>query len=266
MNQTNCANIIETKEYSVVYATLNTSDENTLVVFDVDEVLLTPSDQILQYKTYANEKLGLIAEQVGLPEFWNLMSILFMQRPVQHVDLGFVSLLRELQNRRVKVIALTNCSTSGFGQMASMKDWRLNELKNLDYHFDHSWQNTPEKIFEDLPTEVADTFPIFDQGVLFTNNVPKGQVLQSFLDHYEYHPSKIVFIDDRLDYINSVGEIAKTAAIPYVGIHYTAADIGNNSDICEKRVSLQLDVLVKEKIWLSDKEADERIENTMQIN
>src|SRR3990167_10895753 len=99
MNQTNCANIIETKEYSVVCATVNTSDENTLVVFDVDEVLLTPSDKVLQYKTYANEKLGSIAEQVGLPEFWNLMSILFMQRSAQHVDFGFVSLLRELDRK-----------------------------------------------------------------------------------------------------------------------------------------------------------------------
>ena len=262
MNKKNYENIIETKDFSTVYAVVNTSDQNTFVVFDVDEVLLTASDQVLQHKTYANEKLGAIAQQVSLPEFYNLMSILFLQRKAKHVDPGFVSLLRELQNKKVRAIALTNCQTSGFGQMSSMKNWRLNELKNLDYHFDHSWQNTPEKIFEDLPTEFEGTFPIFDQGVLFTNNAPKGKVLKAFLDYQRYNPHQIIFIDDRFDYIDSVGEVAKEAAISYVGIHYTAAaaDTGNSPDICEKRVSLQIEVLIKEKIWLSDKDADERME------
>ena len=259
MNKKSDENIIHTKDFSIVHAIMHASDQNTLVVFDVDEVLLTASDQILQNHAYANEKLWAISEQVGLPEFWNLISILFMQRKAKHVDMKFVPLLNELKNRGIKTIALTNCQTSGVGQMSSMKDWRLNELKNLGYHFEDSWQNTPEIIFEDLLTEYEGTFPIFAEGVLFTNNIPKGKVLQAFLAYKQYMPHKIVFIDDRLEYLESVREIAKEAAIPYTGIHYTTMDTGNKHNLCEKRASLQLEVLMKEKIWISDKDADERM-------
>ena len=142
--------------------------------------------------------------------------------------------------------------------MPSMKDWRLNELNSLGYHFERSWNDTESKVFEHLATEIAGSAPVFEKGVLLTNDVPKGMVLKAFLDYRQYKPSKIIFIDDRMDYIESVQEIAADASIPYVGIQFTAAE-NQMPRLNEKRAAFQLEVLFKEKKWLSDEDADERM-------
>ena len=142
--------------------------------------------------------------------------------------------------------------------MASMKDWRLSELKRLGYHFELSWNDTEQKVFEQLATEVAGTAPVFEQGVLLTNNVSKGSVLKAFLDYRQYKPNQIIFVDDRMDYVESVRDTATEASIPYFGIQFTAAEV-QKSDLCKERAALQFEVLFKERKWLSDEEADTRM-------
>ena len=63
-----------------------------------------------------------------------------------------------------------------------------------------------------------------------------------------------------MDYIESVREIARDASIPYLGIQFTAAE-NQMLNLNEKRAAFQLEVLFKEKKWLSDEDADERMWN-----
>ena len=256
MKKTGEETIFETNEFSAIRDALSTSSQDSLVVFDVDEVLLTASDQVLRHKKYFNDEFSNQVAKNSLTEseIFNLISIFFSERKAKLVDVGFVDLIRDMQSKNIKTIALTNCSTGRIGKMPSMKDWRLNELNRLGYHFERSWKDTESKVFEHLATEIAGSAPVFEKGVLLTNGVSKGLVLKAFLDYQQYKPSKIIFIDDRMDYIESVREIARDASIPYLGIQFTAAE-NQMPNLNEKRAAFQLEVLFKEKKWLSDEDA-----------
>jgi hypothetical protein len=255
-NLKSIGNIITTKDFNDILKLLNTADQDTLVVFDVDEVLFSAVDQVLKQHQYFSEKISTLAVQDDLYE---LCGLIYMQRQVKPVDDRFVAAIEALQKNGIRAIALTNCYTEKLGPIASVKDWRINELKSHGYHFELSWEETSEKKFENIPTEEMGIFPIFKEGVLFTNNVSKGSVLDAFLKFTEIKPRKIIFIDDRLEYIESVDIVAKALSIPLIGIQYTAAAVSEN-DFCLQRAELQFEILAKERKWISDIEADERKE------
>ncbi len=87
--------------------------------------------------------------------------------------------------------------------------------------------------------------------------------MKEFLNYAHFKPHRIIFIDDNREYLESVEEFAKEASIPYLGIHYTAAleKRKNMNAFNQKRAELQFEVLLKDKLWLSDSEADARMRN-----
>ena len=87
---------IQTSDFDVIRNAVSACEPNALVVFDVDEVLLTASDQVLQYKQYFNEAFSaqVVKSPLTDPEIFNLMSILFMERKAKLVEPGFVDLYR----------------------------------------------------------------------------------------------------------------------------------------------------------------------------
>jgi hypothetical protein len=142
-----------------------------------------------------------------------------------------------------------------------MEDWRYGELSKNGYHFDLSWPSLKAKTFEGLEkgqslSTKSHAMPVFVKGIVFTNTVSKGQALNAFLKYAQFTPKKIIFIDDKRKYLESVEEIASAHNIPFMGIEYTAAHDIQGEPLNEKRADLQYDVLKKEKKWISDIEAD----------
>jgi hypothetical protein len=118
------AEIIQTNEIKVIEESVNSNDADILVIFDVDEVLIMPKDQILQspHREYINklDTFLFASEQ----ESENLWSIIFDQRPSIPVDPKMINMMATLQSKGIKVIALTHAMTGKFGYITSMKDWR----------------------------------------------------------------------------------------------------------------------------------------------
>jgi hypothetical protein len=242
--------IIKTEDFSVIEKAISSADQDSLVVFDVDDVLITPKDKVLRQNSYIYETVENILGESKSSEILELYSIIFSQRKSCFVDERFVPLIINLQNNGIKTIALTNCSTEKFYEIPSMKDWRIKELESFGYNFGYSWSGVQEIKFENLPTPEEGIFPMFSSGILFTNDIPKGNVLGAFLNHINFKPNHIIFIDDRLKYLESVADIAKNASILYTGIEYIAAEMQAN-DFCKEFARRQLEILVKEKRWVS---------------
>lgn len=257
------AEIIQTNDIKIIEQTLQSVDTDTLVIFDVDDVLMHPKDQILKTKNAdaCSKVLKKLKQQVGKNKIQEVTSIVLLTRKNSPVDPRMISLIENLQKNSIKVLALTNCATGKFGLIPNTEDWRIAELRKNGYYFDKSWQNLKDINLKSLMKVTNDANPIYKAGIVFVDQTSeKGPVLNTFLTYSATKPKKIIFIDDKFNNLASVEEFSKQHSIEFVGIEYTKTLEGDgvlNSDIA----ALQFDILEKEKKWLSDAEADALLTN-----
>lgn len=255
------AEITQTSNLAPIEAALNQADLETLVIFDVDDVLITAKDQILQpvHHKLAKKLEESLESRHSEEESQKLWSIIWLTRIDELVDPKMVSLIKEAQTKGIKVMALTNAWTGSFGNIPSLEDWRIGELEDFGYTFKDSWSKLKSKTFTNLKSKDPKRFPVFKSGIVFTCNLPKAEVLKAFLQYTNLSPKKIIFIDDKRKHLESVEAFAKATGIPFIGFEYTAVTNRPASSLNEKRAKLQFEVLEKEHNWLSDEEADIRI-------
>ncbi len=229
------------------------------MVFDVDDVLITSIDEILkpQNKESLEELRHDLEKRYSKAELDELYSIIFQGRKKVPVHPDMIKLIAHLQSKGIKVLALTHCITGKFGNIESMEDWRIQEIEKLGYFFNKSWKDLEEKSFEEKDGKQA----LFKKGVIFTNHLPKGEVLKAFLDYTHLRPKHILFIDDKKKNVQSVQEIARHLDIPYTGIEYKAVEYAKYVPLNKERAKFQFAILEKEHVWLSDEEADKKMKS-----
>lgn len=252
------AHIIITNNFETIKNNIATADSNTLVIFDIDEVLLQPRDQILNIKNskklqnmFYNLSPKLTEEQIQ-----ELDSLIMLQRQVEPVDPRFIELIKKLQTKQIKTLALTQCSTGTLGKVPNLENWRIQELKKLGYNFDKCWQNIKTKFFQTLKSQVdLKRTPAFKQGIIFSCGVPKGDTLKAFLHYIHLNPKNIIFIDDKIKNIESIEKFTKQNNIVFLGIQYTKVATTKLPTLNQDIVNLQFDMLSKKRKWYSDTEA-----------
>ncbi len=260
------ADITTTPTLAPIESAIQQADSETLVIFDVDDVLITAKDQILQpaHHKFAQKLEESLESRHSEEEAQKLWSIIWLARVDELVDPQMVSLIKEAQGKGLKVMALTNAWTGMFGNIPSIEDWRIKELESFGYTFKDSWGNLASKTFVTLKPKDPKRFPVFKDGIVFTSNLPKGEVLKVFLEYASLSPKKIIFVDDKLKNLKSVEAICQKAGIKFSGFEYTAVADRPQSPLNEKRAQLQNDILEKEHKWLSDEEADIRLQSINQ--
>lgn len=243
--------VIQAPNLGVVNEGLQDIDERTLIVWDVDYTLITPADALLSpageafrkefNKRYASEEFR---------EFYeDRMSRVVSQRKIRLVEEQVLALLQTLKNKGAKVMALTAIRTGKFGVVPNVEDWRVQELRNLGIDFSESFTNE-KLVFDEFSGKISP--PVFTKGVLCSDSYSKGQVLAAFLKRVNFTPSKILFIDDRMEYIEAVEREFSDRAI--VSFHYTAA-LDQLPRFDEALAGFQLNYLLEHGQWLSDTEA-----------
>ncbi len=221
------------------------ANNNTLVVFDCDEVLITPIDPILQPKnrTHFHEMFD------GHSEID--LSILTRDMNVQLLDPNWPFLIQDLQCRGIKTILLTACLIGEYGCIPSMEERRRNQLLKFNIDFKQSWPDEDRIEFSKFIDELdEDRIPNFSDGMLFSLYADKGAILGAFLKRMNITPNKIIFIDDQQYNLESVLTMCQVSGIEFVGILYTCCNtIDSNLDI--EKANRQAEILKKEKRWVS---------------
>lgn len=247
--------IIHAPTLDVVEEYIKDLDENALVVFDVDYTILVPNDRILargEYFQKIMEKLRDFQEDGEV-----LGSKILIQAQISLIDERILNLLEILKQKNIKVIALTAMPTGRFGLMPNAEQWRVQQLASLGIHLDWSFPEIDSIMFEEF--EGQKRLPVFKRGILASVKYPKGQVLCAFLKRMQWKPSKVFFIDDGMQYINSVECELDKENIQHISFHYTAAaDLSSQFD--QKLADFQLDYLIYKNEWLSDEEAKNKME------
>ncbi len=248
------AEITETTDFSVFEAQLAKIDQNSLVILDIDEVIIQTTDAILkpqhkpQFVKWEQELLQRASEE----DLVYLRSIIFQEQNIALVHDRILDTLKNLKIRGINTIAITWIPTGQRGKIAKFEDWGLERLQKFNIDF-RNFNNLKDHIFLDVPAKKG--VPMTKNGVTFTAQADKGALLDAVLNYNNLRPNKVVFIDDKLSHLESVESVCKNHNIPFIGIHYTAVIKSDKWQFNEKLAHLQFKVLEKDHKWLSDQQA-----------
>lgn len=252
------AEVTQTASLQPVIDAIQKSDENTLIVLDVDDVLVKADDQILQlaHKKELDKIIADLAQKHPRGKIEDLTSLVFLQYQKSLVDPNIKEIFELLKDKDIKFIALTAAPTGKLGQIQSLEDWRIEDLKKFGFDFSHSFPEILPTTFTNLPSlKNPKQFCAYKEGILFTCDVPKGEVLKAFLSLTKHQFKKIIFVDDLRKNLDSVEKVCAELGIAYHGFEYTAVQ-ASTTPLNKERIQVQINTLLEKGKWLTDTEAE----------
>lgn len=255
------AEIIETNSLKHFEEAAEAADNNIIVIFDVQEVLMVATDQILSplhKPDFRIIKDNLVANYTPADQE-KLFSIILKEYKTENVDITLVKTLDELKLKGVKALGLTSGYTGKYGVIENREDLRLERLKKIGINFKDSFPNVKPIIFSNLKGADPKHLPMFKDGILFACRLSKGEVLKAFLKQINYKPRKIIFVDNQLKNIKTVEQYCASEGIEYIGFHYNFIKSKPKNKLNMNVVSYQIETLEKHHTWLSDQEALEQL-------
>jgi len=233
-------------------------NNQTLVIFDINQVLIKQESSIFN-------KPGRVWREQLLKTIWNdftpdqinrLWSLILLGEPNRLADTRLPSIIRSLKEHHAPVIAQTSCPIGSFGHIKSLEDWNIKRLAENNISFDGSFaEYDPLEI--KLTTEKINDNAKFKSGVLFNASAfrfTKGDVLDAFLRKINWVPSQIIFVDNQLDNIESIGTFAHKQNIQFLGIYLTSVQ-ETLKPFDEKLAAFQFQYLRDNDVWLPDDKA-----------
>ncbi len=225
-------------------------DKNTLILFDMDDTLTSSVDPLPLLKT-SDWKFRLQATlqhpSLLLKKYKeNCWSAVLMNAPRFVIEPDVIPLISQLKNKDVVVMALTSLPSGTFGQIADLPHWRYNTVKNMGITFS---QKFPDTQFPHLKNN-----PVLYKGILCAGKIPKGDFLTAFLDHIRWTPKQVIFFDDNVQCLQSVGEACTKRQIPFTLYHYHRGETLFKTTWNKKVALQQLDILIRTGKYVTAKE------------
>jgi phosphoserine phosphatase len=204
------AEIVEAKNMGTVSHLIT---KGSLVVFDLDNTLIQPAQSLggdawfhYTFKTLVDNGMPTEDALKKTITLWQQVNVVTKVLPVQTNTPLFI---HQLQEANVRIIALTSRSA----------DFAIETEKQLaQVRIDFSRNSVGE--LGDLRISPGVRYR---RGVISSSGQDKGSVLVQFLHHYNYSPSKIVFVDDQLRNVQSVDK-ALANLIPNYSVRYSFLD------------------------------------------
>lgn len=216
--------------------------KKSVILIDVDDTLITPKTS--SFRVIESE-LNLIDEikkdKHLYPNYEEIMSNWRLSRKIILVEDGWPQIINDWKNK-YKVFALTKMDTGSFGNIKSMEEWRYNELKNLGITFSQQKNINIKNI----------NSPSHYKGIFMTGKHLKSETISTYLSALD--TSYIVFIDDKIEYLEDVAQFCDQNKIPFMGILYRGVD--NISIKLDPKIKkIQKEYLIREAKWLEDDQA-----------
>ncbi|MGB0935599.1 MAG: DUF2608 domain-containing protein [Alphaproteobacteria bacterium] len=220
-------------------------DHTSLVVFDVDFVILMPVDKIglPESKPIRQKIFKHYVPKLGKAQAKNLFVTFnkLVQRKL--VEPETANIIRDLHQRQIPTIALSALSMKPLGPVKDPMSFRLAGLRQHGIWFTDSLEGKQVTWSQDSG---------YQAGVILSGAQIKGDALEHYLDNIaKSHPSTVVFIDDRLDWLHSVQQMCDKKGIAFKGFHYSAEVLkGNVAD--PEMAWEQFKVLHGKGAWIPD--------------
>lgn len=216
-------NIIKVSTISQAKKILDEADKQTLILFDIDSTLTTPSDPYLQrqaiqqhhriYKDYISS--------LSQNQYHVLNHLIIMESPSQLVEEDWPLVIKNIQKRGAKTLALTSSKTGAVGSFVrSFVQWRYQELFKLGIDFSSTFHGS--RTFKELE-DFNNNHPGIEMGIVCAGNkVEKGMLLQPIFQTLQWIPNTVIVIDDKFANLLSCKNILERTfpTIKFIGIHY----------------------------------------------
>ncbi len=242
-------------------------DKDTLVIFDIDNVLLVHADPWERgYKKERSEAntvatlykpgspLERTLDRQTRDHLWSLYALARKEMPV---DTNILALVKKLQKESVKVIALTRFLVGRLGTIPAGENLRIDALKEYGIDFSPAFSAYPLIVFDHCNYEGK--FPLFKNGILFTTLAcSKGELLKAFFEKVGWKPRFVIMVDDKRDNMESVHKVLKEMGIAFKGFEYTGAE--KLPSLFDKEIAeFQMQHLIDHKEWLTGDQAQQRL-------
>lgn len=190
------------------------NDEGVLFLYDIDDTLVhlnqkVGTDQwfLHRYSELKKDMDSQKALDVALSEWTGIQSI----SGLYEVESGTSEMIGQQQEEGVILIGFTT------------RDYTLSRCTKLQLN------SVGIDLSKTAPVKEETHFMngngiIFKDGVLFTAGTDKGVTLFKFLELIDFHPKKIVFINDKRQNIGEVEVACEQRNIPFVGLRYNYLD------------------------------------------
>lgn len=201
-------------ECSTIKDLLSHADEQTLVMFDMDNTLIESASYLggigwfnYHMKIFMDRGLDEAAAADKVYPLWRELQNVIKVKPVEDIA---PKVIRDLQARNIKMMGLT-------GRSPEIAHKTNEQLASINIFFDQT------SIYQkDLSLGSSASFI---GGTLFVDSMDnKGAALERFLTTINYTPQKLVFIDDIKRYLESVQRAVVWRNVPFIGLRYSATD------------------------------------------
>lgn len=180
-----------------------------LYLFDIDNTIITTKsnfgpniDKLKELKKNHNDQ----SQVEHLISKWRL------SREVILTDNEWPNFLETIENP----YALTKMDVGRFGEIPSMENWRNNELATLGIKFNPICPIDGEMYTE--PEEIGVENSTFFNGILYTGNALKGDIVKKILTSHNY--DWVAFVDDRIDQLEDVGRNCHSLGVNYLPMQF----------------------------------------------
>lgn len=204
--------IIESNKLATV---IDYISPGTLIIFDIDNTLAHPTEELSSDEWFCH----LVNKR--MLQGHDYITSIYYALPVTYyaqfnVDLepteSIVSfLIAQLIAYNIPTMALSTRSLF-------VAERTIEQLENINVQF-----LVPHMSQDDLVLSMA--YPCFyKNSILFGGNNDKGEALLCLFDTMNYYPKKVIFVDDKMKYIESVEKALQSYNISFVGIRYSGCD------------------------------------------
>lgn len=220
------AEIIKVADMQEVFEYFREADSKTLAIFDVDMVLVQPSDPAFQM---ANMKrfsaiCKRVLNEVPADKQMLFLSLMTIGSAPVLIDDRAPQLIQNIQARGIPAMALTANVTGSLGSVPDMAEWRVDGLRQLGFDFSKTAPYPSPLLFDTL-APYRGHFSTYRSGIFFVNGttVSKGEALLAFLKKLDSCPTKVIFIDDREDNLKNLEAALRGKSVEFLGLQYGGA-------------------------------------------
>lgn len=221
------------------------SNPKTLILIDIGQTLVKHKDAVFSSKHEGWKRSWIQSQKPGLSRSDIIQALRIVEGDTKNWELmdgNWPHLIAQAQKNGAKVVAFTKTFLD-----SSLKGFCISNLKKMGLSLEDALHEFPSgKSYE------------YDNGVIKTEANLKGPVLAEIVANLKEKPEKIIFIDDRIEQVESVEKACKEMKIPCLAFQYTASQ-KTIAGLDEKIADFQLKTLMKEHRWLTQEEAQQAL-------
>lgn len=232
------------------------ANQDTLVIFDLDDTLLEPIDPIFQSRFHTRVDM---TKKKELPELSFLKELSFFNQ--RHlVEPQIASIIKDLHHKHAPTFVLSAFSGGSYGNVKDIHEFRHQELIANNIDFDQPLPIDSQALSDELENKTwGKPFVALKHGILSCHRERKSFIVSLFIHHMQRRPNKVIFIDDDARNFFQFKETLEPLELLAISTyHYCAAHKENNTQQPESTiVQKQFELMIKRKCYVSYQEAEQ---------